>query len=258
MSRLLLKLLATNSTNYEQEHHRQVQGLIYSLLNGSDYSGLHSKKGFKFFSFSGLFPFQFGLRRGDIKNLIISSPNTGLISYLNEQFSYLNEIIIGSMKFRIIQSKKFDIILSKFGSFDLITASPIIQHIQPYMRPDNLKSKRFWSTDYSVSLFLKQLQDNLIKKYNAYYELEGSNSSSDKNDNDSIFYKSRFLKQISTKIFLNKQSIKRTVVIGTSWLFSFGHCSPILQFGLDAGLGGLNSLGFGFMNVVNDDGEVLT
>jgi CRISPR-associated endoribonuclease Cas6 len=258
MSRLLVKLVAANNTNYEQEHHKELQGLIYKLLEGSEYSGLHDRRGYKFFSFSGLFPFDYGLRRGDRKSLLISSPDSRFISYLKDQLDYLTEIAIGAMKFKIVLTKKFDVVLSKFGSFSLITGSPIIQAIQPYLRPENVKTRHFWDTDFPASLFLKQLEDNLVKKHNAFYGLEYKSKPTDKEDEqEPIFYKSRFLKQISTKIYLNKQSVKRTVVIGTNWLFSFGSCSPILQFGLDAGLGGLNSLGFGFMNVVSDDGQVL-
>jgi CRISPR-associated endoribonuclease Cas6 len=257
MSRLLVKLVASNDTNYEMEHHKQLQGLIYSLLEGSEYSGLHDGKGYKFFSFSGLFPFTYGLRRGDRKSLLISSPNSQFISYLREQLNYLDEITIGAMRFRIVFTKKIDIALSRFTSgFGLITGSPIVQAIQPYLRPEHVKDKLFWSTDFPASLFLKQLGDNLVKKYNRFYGLESKDKDKGKDkdkteDHSSIFYKSTFLKQISTKIYMTKKDVRRTVVIGSNWLFNFGHCSPLLQFGLDAGLGGLNSLGFGFMNVVS-------
>lgn len=43
-------------------------------------------------------------------------------------------------------------------------------------------------------------------------------------------------------------------VSGSIWEFSFGYLDgekrEVLQFGLDAGFGELNSMGFGFMNLL--------
>jgi CRISPR/Cas system endoribonuclease Cas6 (RAMP superfamily) len=40
----------------------------------------------------------------------------------------------------------------------------------------------------------------------------------------------------------------KVTVIGTSWLFGFAN-PELAKFALDTGLGELNSLGFGFMNM---------
>jgi CRISPR/Cas system endoribonuclease Cas6 (RAMP superfamily) len=72
-----------------------------------------------------------------------------------------------------------------------------------------------------------------------------------------MFSKSKFLKQVSTKMYMNKSSLERTTIIGTCWRFIFGHCNPLLPFAVDTGLGELNSLGFGFMNVLDREGRVV-
>ena len=257
MSRLLLKLKTANETKYEPEHHRQVQGLIYDLLRGSDYSKLHDKKGFKFFAYSNIFPF-FDLHVGDIRNLIISSPSRGFISYLKDQLGYLREIEVGCMKFKIDYCRKFYIILSHYGSFGFITGTPIIlrnyRSVYEEGKTNNDNNREiYWTSNYPVDLFLKQLEDNLIKKYNEFYGFEAQTT---KEKYGSIFYKPRLLKEVATRIFMNKTSKSRTVVIGTNWKFSFDECTPLLQFALDCGLGERNSMGFGFMNLLDEKGRL--
>jgi|SRR5690348_15490905 len=82
MSRLLIKLPAKENSAYEMEYNHHIQGLIYRLLSGSKYDN-HDKQGYKFFCFSNIFPFN-DLRKNDQRNLIISSPNGELISYLRD------------------------------------------------------------------------------------------------------------------------------------------------------------------------------
>lgn len=44
MTRLLIKLRATENARYEKEYHKDIQGLIYGLLRGSEYD-VHDKNG---------------------------------------------------------------------------------------------------------------------------------------------------------------------------------------------------------------------
>ncbi len=117
--RLLLKLRAVENTRYEMEYHHDLQGLIYNILRGSYYDN-HNKQGFKFFTFSNIFLF-YDLQKNDIRNLMISSPNDDFISYLKEQFDYIQQVRIGQMKFKIDYSDKLNIILPRDDMFTLIT-----------------------------------------------------------------------------------------------------------------------------------------
>jgi CRISPR-associated endoribonuclease Cas6 len=56
----------------------------------------------------------------------------------------------------------------------------------------------YWRMDHPVNLFITQLEDNLIKKYNEYYGLENTIIE----QRNPIFHKSRFKKQISTRLSL--------------------------------------------------------
>ena len=63
-----------------------------------------------------------------------------------------------------------------------------------------------------------------------------------------IYYSYKFLKQIATTVSTGV-GLRKTTVIGTNWQFLLNGASELARFALDTGLGELNSLGFGFMNV---------
>jgi CRISPR-associated endoribonuclease Cas6 len=251
VTRLLLSLKATNDSRYEMQYHKDVQGLIYGLIRGSEYD-VHEKHGYKFFSFSNIFPFS-DLRKGDNRSLLIASPNDNFISYLKDQFEYLHDIRIGAMTFKIENCKKLHNNLPD-GPTSLITATPIVCNIHRYRFEEvdaldlvNGHATKYWRSNLPVDLFLKQIEANLIKKYNAYNNIVSAEVKEQKQP-PSLFYRSRFLKQVAIPLSMG-QSRYSPIMIGTCW--RFGITNPELAaFALDIGLGESNSLGFGFMNPV--------
>lgn len=250
MTRLLIKLQATHDSRYETEYHKDVQGLIYSLLRESAYDS-HDKQGYKFFTFSNIFPFS-NIRKNDRRNLIISSPNNDFVSYVKEQLEYFQDIRIGQMRFKVDRCNKLDIKLPRDDSFGLITGTPIITRIHQYRYEEvdasDLVGKYksiYWRRNHPVDLFINQLEDNLVKKYNEYHHRVDDCEPQEKSP---LFYNYKFLKQIATMISTGPNSQKATV-IGTNWLFMLNGASELARFALDTGLGELNSLGFGFMNI---------
>lgn len=243
MTRLLVKLQATAESRYEMEYHKDIQGLIYSLLKDSDYN-CHDKKGYKFFTYSNVFPWGY-VRKNDIRNLIIASPNEGMISYLKEQLEYLHEIRIGAMNFKTEYCNKIS--LQVPDNTQLITGTPILCNIHKYRIVEagaahlvNGFKATYWRNSLPVDLFLNQVGANLQKKYNSYHNEESDI------ETDHIFYKSRFMKQVAIPLSMGEGRYRPTV-IGSCW--SFGFTNPdMARFALDVGLGELNSLGFGFMN----------
>ena len=179
MTRLLIKLRATENTRYEMEYHKDIQGLIYGLLRGSEYD-IHEKNGFKFFTFSNIFPFS-DLRKNDRRNLLIASPNKDFVSYLKDQLEYLHDIRIGAMKFRIDYCSKFDIRLPSDAPVSLITGTPILCNIYRYRFEEanalhlvNGFSSTYWRSTHPVDLFLRQVEANLVKKFNTYRDVQAA------------------------------------------------------------------------------------
>jgi CRISPR-associated endoribonuclease Cas6 len=250
MTRLLIRLRATDDSRYETEYHKDIQGLIYSLLRGSGYDN-HNKQGYKFFTFSNIFPFS-DMRKNDQRNLMISSPNNDFVSYVKEQLAYLKDIRIGQMKFKVDYCNKLDIKLPEYDTFSLITGTPIITRIHRYKYEEagalelvNGYKSIYWRNGHPVDLFINQLEDNLVKKYNEYHHRPEDDESGERGP---VFYSYKFLKQIATKVSPGI-GLQKATIIGTNWQFLLNGVSELVRFALDTGLGELNSLGFGFMNV---------
>ena len=82
--RLLVALRSVKKSIYEMNYHYHLQGLIYSLINGTRYEYIHDKNEFKFFCYSNIFPISNQIMKNDIRKIIISSPDADFISVLDD------------------------------------------------------------------------------------------------------------------------------------------------------------------------------
>jgi CRISPR-associated endoribonuclease Cas6 len=257
------------------QYHYHLQSFIYSLLKGSKYHDIHDKEGYKFFCFSNIFPVTKTIEDNSLRTFIVSSPDREFVDYLFELlYSQSNvEVHIGSMKFKIDFLDKFVVKLPHdYSQISLITGTPIIIRIpkdkyKAYgIKPSKDYDYVYWRSGYPIDLFISAIENNLLKKYSVYYyhHHHGDNRHgllhlAEKNNQNllapsqlpsSLIQKFKFKKQISTRVFMKGFE---QVVIGTLWELNFYESvkKDIVQFSLDSGLGERNSLGFGFMNMVN-------
>jgi CRISPR-associated endoribonuclease Cas6 len=247
--RVLIDLISTKNAAYDMSYYSKLQGFVYKLIINSPFSVLHNKKGYKFFCFSNIFPIG-SFREGDKRHLLISSPNPDFIRVVCEQLSIIKEenkeIHIGELSFLIESFKIFDVKLN--NSAKVITATPIIIRIpKTNYEKYGIKSDKeyvYWQPNYSFEPFLKQLEDNMLKKYKEFYKEEVKTN---------IFEMFRFIKPTVNHVFINGTEVK---LFGTLWEFNFTNLNhdqkrkKVLQFAIDTGFGERNSLGFGFVNVV--------
>lgn len=249
--RLLLKLESTKNCIYDHKYFHKLQGFVYNLLKETDYKVLHDKKDYKFFCFSNIFPIG-DIKEGDNRNLLISSPDKVLIKFLeeklNEQINKQKTINIGEMQFNLKEISKINVKLKK--SCRIISATPIVIRIpeknyDEYQIPNEFRKKRYvyWRPEFCFEAFLKQLEENLFKKYNYFYKSEINPFP--------VFEQLKFKKQVCNHVIIEGKEYK---IIGSIWEFNFNFLNPkqkkILEFGIECGLGERNSLGFGFINVI--------
>jgi len=250
--RLLLKLNSTKNCIYDSRYFNKLQGFIYGLIKNSEYSFLHDEKTYKFFCFSNIFPVS-EIKSNEEKTLIISSPNEKFVNTLYENLKIFIEetkpINIGEYQFELKDIKNLNLKLNK-KNLRLISATPIIIRIpaknyEKYNIPQSFRKKRYvyWRPEYSFDAFIKQLEENLIKKYNEFYKTEIKA--------ERIFEMFKFIKPTVNHVIING---KEQILVGSIWEFLFSYLTKdqrrILEFGIDCGFGERNSLGFGFMNVV--------
>lgn len=257
--RLLIRLQCIEDGSYEMQYHYHLQGFIYCLLKGSKYDYVHDKEGYKFFCFSNIFPAN-DLKKGDFRTLIISSPDSDFIAYLhNVLMQWGSNVKVGGMEFKIEYIEKLEVKLTR-SSFVMITGTPIIIRIpREKYKAYNIEPKGqydyvYWRNDHPIDLFISQIENNTTKKYTEYLGFDKSFNLKKETGNNPppihFIQKFRFKKQISTRVPMKGFD---QVVIGTVWEFEFDTNAnmDMIRFALDAGLGERNSLGFGFMNIIN-------
>jgi CRISPR-associated endoribonuclease Cas6 len=250
--RIILKLTSSGQFSANFDYHHAVQGFIYSTLNNpsSPFYDLHDKKTYKFFCFSNIFS-----SRDKMLNLIISSPNDELIEEITNRLSPLAEtqstIQIGDTQYKLQKIIVFSYKNLLFP-LKLVTATPILLRI-PHKKLSHQQGANslpyndvYWRNNYPMELFIEGIESNLDKKYKDCTML-----SVKKNIDDSLFAEYRFKKQVSTKIHLHNTHVP---VIGSLWElgFSYNIDKSVQIFALDCGLGERNSLGFGFVNELNN------
>ena len=252
---MVLTLRSTRSSPYDLCYHRNLQGFIYSLIRGAGYLDLHDKPGCKFFSFSNLIPPARSIEVGSKKTLVVSSPDHDMIASLMHEARRIEgeEVRIGAMAFRLEKTGVLDATIPNgFQESKLSAGTPIVVRIPRYrLKEYGIEPARdydyvYWRKEYTPTPFIKQLEENLIKKYNEYSGVEVAETP--------VFERLRFMKQVAVPL---RMQANETTVIGTLWEFYLqpldGQKRDILQLGLDAGFGEMNGLGFGFMNLLKGD-----
>ena len=154
---------------------------------------------------------------------------------------------IGEMSFSV---ESVSVLKPRVGrSCVLATGTPIVVRIPKanYARyginPPRDYPYVYWRKQYPFDAFIKQMEDNLFKKYNMFH---GTSVEA-----FPLFEQFVFQKQVCNHVVMEGREVK---VFGSLWRFIFNYLSwekkRIIQLGLDAGFGELNSLGFGFINLV--------
>ncbi|MEM4359420.1 MAG: CRISPR-associated endoribonuclease Cas6 [Candidatus Bilamarchaeaceae archaeon] len=244
--RLMLNLESVLDASYDYKYYHKVQGLIYNSLRDTKFSHLHDSGVYKYFCFSNIFPIG-DFKKGDKRKLIISSPNSLFIETLKEKLSQKDEIHIGDLAFRIDSMKTFEI---KFPRrVTLINSTPIILRIKPENAQKfgiTRKAKEiYWRPGDPIDLFIKQLEDNIIKKYNYYNRIKLT-------EEFPLFEILEFDKAVVNHFIVNG---REKLAFGSIWKFKFNDLSydkqkkNLLKFAVDCGFGERNTFGFGFMNV---------
>jgi len=251
--RVLVRLTAQGSFPYELGYHHSFQGFIYGLLRGTGYESLHDKERYKFFCFSNLVPPTQVIPRGSRKTWIISSPDEAFIETVAERLTGHKgqPIRLGRMVLNVdqVELRKVELPSSAFEESVLSSGTPIVVRIPQYRWNEyGIQPKRdyrfvYWRKEHTASSFIKQLEENLLKKYGEYFSVQEQR-------NSQLFEKLEFRRQVAIPL---KMKGRETTAIGTLWDFHFASIDEtkrgILQFGLDVGFGEMNSLGFGFMNL---------
>jgi len=239
-SRVLVELKSLSNVDARNIYKHSIQSLVYSIIKQNDkFKDYHNKKGFKFFTFSDLWPAK-KLNEGDKAYFILSSPMDDLIRAFENNLP--KEVTIGGYPFNASCKRvkqRFQVCWE--------TGSPILLY------RDNKKGEYLVIEKDGINMFLWRLEENAIKKFEAYYgykpELSGP-----------IF---DILIPRRTVVIINKKGGNRFLMFASKWrlLFKETLSTPderkFYEFLYYCGLGEKNSMGFGLVNVVKSKALLL-
>ncbi len=231
--RVLVRFEPVRYVPFNKVNKHTIQGMLYDTLWGTRYEALHKKRGFKFFTYSDIFPAK-DFYPGKEYSLIVSSPWRGLVETWYRQFRSRKYVYLSDSPFLIKNVKKFDLPLKN----EFITGSPI------FVRLDKDGNRDFsFKKHGDLLFFLERIKENAIKKFNAFYDdeyhLDGA-----------LFDALSMKKEMIVRIKIKDKPVD---VVATTWnLLKKSYLEKedekFYKFVMDAGLGEKNSLGFGLLN----------
>lgn len=223
---LKLKLFLTNNilmTDIQTEVSRLIDGSFY-IENDKNF--IHEENKYKYYVFSNFTPIEKDkiYKKNNIYDVIIRTPSSSLKDYF---LKYLVDMKSNNIKALTIEYY----ILPKPNIKKLYNLTPVIIK----------KDIGYWGNSLSIHEFEKRLKENLIKKYNRFFDV--------KINEDVEFYSVLEFKN-EKPIGVNYKNIK---ILGDKIQLMINEhktAQNLAYFSLGCGILEMNARGFGFMQYV--------
>lgn len=242
--RCLVNLTAMQKQVYSPSYHVKLQGAMYDILSDAGYGFVHRERPFKFVTFSNVFPPE-DMEAGDNRTWLLASPNEELITAVARTIADRHVLEVGDRRYRIRGTSTFEITPDETGGME--TATPVIVRI-PAGRCDQYGIKNeanyddvYWRLDHPEDAFVQEVERNLAAKYRAYYDAVPPDRP--------YFTDLRPQKEVAIPLQYDETTVQ---TIGTTWEFDY-QCRTrqmyrLIKLAYSAGVGELNTTGFGFVN----------
>ncbi len=227
---LRCKAYLKRDLNFKDSYDAISKYISYSMMQTDNYKTLHSSKAFKHYVFDSFYPLEKDkvYKKDKVYSFTLRSLNGEFIEAMQEALRQN----INNPIFLVIETVKKDI--KQFFIKELYSQTPVVITV---------KRGLYWSVqkDGDVLKLIKQLQDNLEKKYKSFY---GKELSGEKNFIQVLELKNR----VPQSVFItkNKQKVR---LFGNKFKIipNEDEISQKLAFlALGAGMGEKNSFGAGF------------
>lgn len=241
--RCLVKLSALKDQSYTPAYHTKLQGVLYRILELAGHGDIHDQMPFKFVTFSNIFPPK-DMEAGDERTFIVASPNEALINDMTDAISEMGHIEPGDQQFSVENTTTFRIDPERKGT--MITGTPIVVRLprdqcEKYGIDPGKYDDVYWRLEHNADAFIDAIETNLAAKYQEYYDREPPERP--------YFVEYSPRKQVSVPLHYEDRT---ATMIGTTWELSYECPSRemhrLMRLAYSAGVGELNTTGFGFMN----------
>lgn len=242
----MVEMTARSDYEYDNTYNRALQGRIYNSLDETEYASLHESNDVKLFSFSPPIPPR-NAEEGDTRRLILAGEDDELVTTIITNLCREPELNLREMPFHVDRAFSIDVSLGDRGT--LTTGSPIIIRYDEQTAAehdiDTKHNKPYWEAEHGTGLFFDHLNKNIQWKYRIAYD--------EKPPEPPYFTGYSFDREVVKPLYYDQKSV---TYVGNEWTFEYeiesGDHRKLLNLALTAGLGELNSLGFGFMNRSED------
>lgn len=245
--RCLVKLRSLKDQAYNTAYNVKVQGMVYRILDRAGYSEIHDKSPFKFVTFSNIFPPK-DMEEGDKRTFIIACPNEPLINDVATAITEMGYLEPGNQQFAVESTTCFRVDPESTGR--MITGTPMIVRLpaskcQEYNIDSGKYDDVYWRLEHNSNAFIDSVEENLAHKYEKYYGRDAPDRP----------YFSGYTPRKQVSIPLHYED-RTATMIGTTWELDYD-CPDrerhrLMRLAYSAGLGELNTTGFGFMNKVEN------
>lgn len=238
--RALLELEPRRQVEYEQDYNHNVRGYIYQFLE-DEFPDVHSDNKDIPFTFSNFFPPRQVL--SDKTNLIIASQNREYFDHIVSGVSKCKTINIGEMPFKLKDIDIFNINIKQTG--ELRSEHGIYCTVD-----SNRENPTYWKKSHGVNVFMDRIEDSLDWKIDQLTPF----SSQKRNFNifDGFELQDTFARPVTVE-----EDGNRITMILSNWKFEYtirnGLHEEYIRMALNTGVGWKNTLGFGFVNQVDQN-----
>ena len=244
--RMMIEARARRDFEYRNTYNRALVGRFHNDLGDGPYRELHEDDDIGLFSFTGPFP-ERDAEKGDERGLMFASHDPNHAAAVARNLCTDPELNIRGMDLRVVEAFAMDPRVGERG--ELTTGTPIILRFgDDYAEEYGVDSKydrTYWRPKHGMPLFWELLNGNLQAKYRLAFEEEPP---------EPPYFEGFELERTVAKPLLYDGN--EVPHVSHEFTFEYEVQSAahrkLLNLALDAGLGGLNGTGFGFMNRVED------
>lgn len=254
----MVDLSARADTAYDDAYHHKLRGRIWRALDGTEYDELHGTDDPPGFVMSNPFPPR-DMREGDERTLLVASHDEGVLAHVAADLLDEQELNIGEMPFHVEDVRALDPDVGEPGtSGTLETGTGLLVRIPPWRCEEygidhpGGDTAVFWRPEHTMEPLITQLEANLDKKHGLFAPdyLPGPSDV-----DGGLFDGYELLKTFAIPVTVT-QGEEMTYVL-SKWRFDYtvrdDDHRRHLNLALDCGLGERNSLGFGFVNIMDKE-----
>jgi len=256
--RLLARLRARADTAYQPDYHPKVRGRLWRALEDTKYEESHDENRPTGFCYSNPFPPR-NMAEGDERTLLVSAPQEELLAHVAEDLKADRELNVGEMPFTVEDLSVLEPDVGEPGTRGTIeTGTGLLVRIPPWRCEEygidhpGGDTATFWRPEHGMEPLRTQLEANLDRKHRLFAPEHLPGPSDVERD---LFDGYELIKTFALPVEVTKGQ-EMTYVL-SKWKFEYtvqdDNHRRHLNLALSTGLGERNALGFGFVNLVEDD-----